>query len=471
MNSAVKTIKIAIDTLIYFRALGVEDATVYFELSMPRLISCTRWDEELTSRCAELDSTLLGFPRPNIVFAYQWPVHSRRINFWLQEMKVWFPNLGDRRLLRIGFRPSGLSCRNLQQLPTYNGLTASLGSAIFHEDSANCLVYSPDGKWLATGSSDCTIILWTSKGRLVHEWLAHVQPVGSLAFSHDSRRLASIGRDEKLTIWDISQDVRKLVTLDVDGNAHENIHCAWSPDDSMIVSGDGDGTVRIWDARTFQLLHLLPSEEQAVLDIRFSPDGCWLAVAGYGYCRMQDITSDAAHTNPWVEPKPTTVSVAFNAQSTLLATAQVWGEIWVWNLETGESLLELNRCASEVHALEFSPDGTLLLAALGDCTVKVWNTDSGAMVVSLEGHTDEVMAACFSPCGKYVASASEDGTVRVWRVSDGLCVSTSSRHRSRALRIAFSPDGNTLSSCAENGSVFHRHQPTVAAPRRRNLIA
>ncbi|TBU36074.1 hypothetical protein BD309DRAFT_1024699 [Dichomitus squalens] len=84
---------------------------------------------------------LLTFPRPNIVFGS----HSRRTNLWSQEMSKYFPNVGPRILAT---RPD---------------------TDFGHGGSVWCLAYSPDSKWLATGSDDCTIILWDSDGKLVQE--------------------------------------------------------------------------------------------------------------------------------------------------------------------------------------------------------------------------------------------------------------------------------------------------------------
>ena len=124
-------------------------------------------------------------------------------------------------------------------------LITLIAIAVGHDNEVECLVYSPDSKWVATGSKDSTIIVWGSDGQVIHEWIAHVESVRSLAFSPDSRYLASAGIDMKVAIWDLGQGAQKVAMLE--GHTGEVNSCAWSPDGTVIASGDSGGEVRLWE--------------------------------------------------------------------------------------------------------------------------------------------------------------------------------------------------------------------------------
>ena len=90
-----------------------------------------------------------------------------------------------------------------------------------HDAAVSVLAFSPDGKWIASGSADSTIILWDARSGsqlLAHEWVAHVGGVDRLAFSpSDGQFLASSGKDNAVTIWAVGAedgvDVKCLIAL------------------------------------------------------------------------------------------------------------------------------------------------------------------------------------------------------------------------------------------------------------------
>ena len=264
------------------------------------------------------------------------------------------------------------------------------------------------------------------------------------------------------------------------GNATQ---CAWSPVSDVIASGFNDGIVRLWDANTFQPLHVLEHSENSSIDLlEFSPDGRWLLTGHHpSTCHIWDVTSGTGRQlsvplQVQVRPPPfhnMPIVGAFNPASTRFAITSATGTIEILATRGGErgdmreAVLPCGRGTPgrEAQHIAFSPDGNTVLTVPTYClpslTVMIWDAHTGARLLSLEGHVDRVWSASFSPCGKYVASASWDRTVRLWRTSDGSCVATLSDHKSDVRDVVFSPDGKTLVSGADNGSVIVRRMCDV----------
>jgi len=147
-----------------------------------------------------------------------------------------------------------------------------------------------------------------------------------------------------------------------------------------------------------------------VYEVDFSPDGKYLATAGYDNARVWE-----AQTGKEVFARMTHKNgvngVAFSPDGKYLATASNDNTARVWEAQTGK---EVARMAHEngVNAVAFSPDGKYLATASGDNTARVWEAQTGKEVarMTLEGAVSDVD---FSPDGKYLATASGD-TAQVW---------------------------------------------------------
>jgi WD40 repeat protein len=106
------------------------------------------------------------------------------------------------------------------------------------------VVFSPDGRLLASGSDEGTVKLWdVETGQEVHTLRGHTGWVTSVAFSPDGRLLASGSDDQTVKLWDVGtgQEVRTL-----SGHTAWVRSVAFSPDGRLLASGSWDGTVRLW---------------------------------------------------------------------------------------------------------------------------------------------------------------------------------------------------------------------------------
>jgi WD40 repeat protein len=308
-----------------------------------------------------------------------------------------------------------------QEVQTIRGHRAGVLSVAFH----------PQGSLLASGSADGTYKLWDTKTWMEQLALPEsTAPIrNAVAFSPDGKWLATghkantEGQRKPVKVWHIDPNrgsVGKRPVHILEGHTDGILSIAFSPDSKLLASAGFAGVVRIWDMATGKEIKQLQGHTWAILSVAFSPDGRHLVSASNDTTvRVWDIANgdEIARLEP--HHKGNVTGVAFSPDGSLLAsgswdrTVRLWqkvGDVGTWKL-----LKLLPDPTGGVESVAFSPGKELRLAWGGmDGTVKVWDQSTDKPHV-LRGHTSWVESVVFSPDGKYIASASLDGTVKIWK--------------------------------------------------------
>ncbi len=319
------------------------------------------------------------------------------------------------------------------------------GSSIFD------LTFSPDGKMLATASSDHTIKIWDLQGKLLQVLQGHTQAALHVRFSLDGQLLASTSADKTIRLWRISggnQFTPWRIFNSLDSEIQQAI--AFSPDSTKLAAASRDRSVKVLDLEG-NIQQTFSGHESIVFDVNFSPDGETLVSASKdGSVRIWRNNSTLVNTlrghadMVW--------AIAFSPDGNLLASASVDQTVKLWH-KSGELLRTFNGHTGTVNSLNFSPKDNIIASAGQDRTLKIWNLQ-GDLLKTLRGHSDRVNSISFSPDGTIIASASSDQTVKLWHwQKESSSPITLVGHSDVVTGVSFSPDGKTLASAGEDSTL------------------
>ncbi|MHB0960024.1 MAG: WD40 domain-containing protein [Pirellulaceae bacterium] len=362
-----------------------------------------------------------------------------------------------------------------------------------HMDSVTCVAFSPDGQRIVTGSEDKTVKVWDAQtGRELLTITEHHDCVKTLAFSPDGQRIAVGGgvpyQPTNVTVWDaqtgrellllvkhtdrvlslaFSPDGKRIVTgcgtraqvwdtangqevLSVEhGSTLGPVWCvAFSPDGQRIVTGGEDGKVKLWNAGTGQVLHVLKGHAGWVASLAFSPDGRRLATGSWDNTVKlwnaesgEEVLTLKGHVG-WV------LGVAFSTDGRRIVSGSVDKTATIWDAERGQTVVAVKHGpVGAIQSVAFSPDSTRIACGGEFGLAKVSDAKTGQELLALKGHTEHVHSVGFSPDGRRIVTGSNDKTVRIWDGPTGLQLRVLKGY---TYPVAFSPDGRTIVAGHEN---------------------
>jgi len=280
-----------------------------------------------------------------------------------------------------------------------------------------------------------------------------------VAFSPDGTRMASIGTDGTARVWDAGTG-ELVLTLSGDPDT-----CGWdiafSPD-GRLLAVPWTSQVLVWDAASGERLLRLPGQGLGAAQtnrIEFSADGTRLVVANIdGQPRVWDISAppdgspaSARELFRLAGHAEHCEAIAFSPNTARLATGDILGTVKLWDAATGQELLTLEH-GGNVHGLAFHPDGRQLAAAGEDGRLLVWDTDTQRLLLSLPGRSG-VYDVTYTPDGKRLVSVHQDGTTAVWDAASGQPLLTLAGHLSTVVGVAASPDNIHVATSGYDSTV------------------
>ena len=368
-----------------------------------------------------------------------------------------------------------------------------------HTGGKELMIFSPDGRMIASttdvrksnSNDDRTIQLWDVETGLSKVTLENSDSCifRSIAFSPDGGMIASGSQDKvddhsshgtvhsfaggamkfrvdgSVQLWDVATGEHKMTLTE---HIDAVFTVAYSPDGLSFISGSGDGTILLWDAKTYQLKTELTGDLYA---IAFSPDGKTLAIGSRDIKKIElwDAVS-GEHKTTLTEHTDNVGNLIFNPDGRTFAGIGGDSTIRLWDAVTGEHLKTITGHTKSISSISFNADGSKLATGSGhddgtsgDKIIRIWNVHSGCLQNTfkvpigrwVEYDRQLIDYVSYSPDGKTLATGSEDGTIRLWDAEsgklqfttfEGLTDGSAEMGYCDGLILAYSPDGKTLAS-------------------------
>jgi WD40 repeat protein len=322
------------------------------------------------------------------------------------------------------------------------------------------LAFGPGGRHLAATCFDYgMVMIWDVMTRTSVRTLEHgKEAVGPVVFSSEGRWIAS-GGSKSIKIWDTATG-RRLRMLPGAVDATQTM--ALSPDGRCLAFGNGDRTIRLWDTAGWTERRPLGPHGTPVLGLAFRADGAQLAAA----CGLMGWTGSEGEVKIWDVASGQKVhslrghvggafTVAFSPDGRRLASGGVYDAlVKVWDVQAGRETLSLRGHSDAILGVVFSPDGRQLYSAATDHTVRVWDAtplEEGDRpeLHTLPGHAGPITSVAFSSDNRHLVSGSLDRTMKVWNALTGQEIRTLTGNGGPVRGLAFHPDGRLLASASQ----------------------
>ncbi|KAG0675563.1 hypothetical protein C6P40_005371 [Pichia californica] len=254
-----------------------------------------------------------------------------------------------------------------------------------HNEGISDIIFSPNNKYIASCSDDLTIRIWDLKFENTIKLLKnHTFHVNVLKFDNRSRILISGSSDENIRVWDCKRG-RSMRTLSAHSDPISSLDLSF--DDTIIVSGSYDGLIRLFDTETGGCLKTLIYDKEGssfpISNVKFSPNSKFILSSSLdGVLRLWDYMNNKVvktyknlSNNPIAEKYSLgTNFIIFNGES-MINSGDEFGNILFWDIQSQELLFSLKASENQSPIMQVKSynNGEFLVSISLDGELNVWD--------------------------------------------------------------------------------------------------
>lgn len=294
-----------------------------------------------------------------------------------------------------------------------------------HSGAVSSVCFSPDGRYVLSGSEDASVKLWEiPTGHCVRTFEGHTEAVTavSMVITENSLLGLSGSKDHTVKVWDVETGqcqytfqahASPISAVNFSSDGHYVVSSSWEPANKLHPRG----CIMVWETKTGHILRTFAWSPAWVKTACFSPDS--------RYVLSGNVELDGSLTT---------------------------GLIKLWDVSTGNCVRTFRGHKQNfINTVCLSSDGRLALSGSGDYTIKLWDVATERCLRTFKGHRGVINAVSLSSDGRYVLSGSSDRTVKLWDVAGMHCLATSQTHTDEVTSVCFSNDGRyALSGSRDN---------------------
>jgi WD40 repeat protein len=321
-----------------------------------------------------------------------------------------------------------------------------------HKDSVKAVCFSPDGQFLATGSQDSTVKIWsTTTTRCLQTLEGHIGVVCAVTYTPDGKYLLTACDDNLVRLWSTEKG-----EITATFNIKEGIiYClAVSPDSQYVALGCSLTGTEIWSIEKRKRVKILAEKDNEVRSIAYSADGKHIATGGSnGMAHYWDIEVGTFKPigRDYMAEFPV-ICIALSPNDWYLVMGSDTGSASVWSLSDGVCVHECWGHTQTINTMAFSPSGKFLATGGKDGKAILWSTNEWKALRTLKSEHGEVFSLAFSADKNYIALGHYDYTATIWHTHKAPLVRSISKHDNggMVLSLQLSADGKYLASSHQN---------------------
>jgi len=243
----------------------------------------------------------------------------------------------------------------------------------------------------------------------VFRWEDVAPDIATFGFSSDGTGLYTYA-DGSWQLWDM--ETGELVQQQQIWDGSRIYNASFSRGATIFAAGLPDNSVGVWDVASATQIATLAGHAGFIMKVAFSPD------------------------------------------TSLIATADLNGVIYLWDAELLEEITHWQAFNNTIGSLEFSSDNTVLACGSvgGNHEIKLWSVPSGGLLSTLSGHTDNVYNLCFTESDSRLLSTSGDSTYRIWDADSGELISSTTISQEKVYGLSVTGD-ELLLATSDNRSL------------------
>ncbi len=272
-----------------------------------------------------------------------------------------------------------------------------------HTDDVECLAFSPDGKFLATGGWDKAIRVFSIDSNFT--WMGtlygHDAAVTTISFSRDSKKIISGGNDFNTIIWELAPEGIFVKKQSFKFNTIAVASVVYGLSLKTIFSASVDGKI-------------------------------------YSYDLEKKVERKIDHKAPLN-------AIAVSNDQRMIFCADQTNILKQYDTK-GTVIRSFDGHMDAINAVATALNNKFLVTGSSDKTAIIWDMQTGKQLRKLVGHDWKITSIAISVDSKYIVTGSTDGTTRLWEAETGKLLKTFSGVGNTVTYVALHPNNRLIAS-------------------------